>query len=337
MMPDYSFLKIMRDVMTANQPELFRLLSPRRYVPPTGYTNPVLTTSILVAHSTFLTMPRGEITKSMVDCSLIAWKLVEEGMPTYFVGRDFVEALTCTEPPADMLLNEIEWPFEAIQFFLPESWAMEYFGRAVPFVSVARQPTGNIEPPRCVAQLLPHCRSCGIELPPDSYDGDKTAFLAEAPVLFGDKPVDYAASWSMNQTVKSLLHESVFKDYTDLDGNPIIKDGSPEEDLSLIHKIDALAVWLLLSMQCSPEHIEAPQLVRPAKVKRGMLVKDELWAPRWLGRRYTWEREPLGGTHASPRLHRKRGHMKHVVHGPQRTLRTLKWIKPYWVGAKIAA
>ncbi len=29
----------------------------------------------------------------------------------------------------------------------------------------------------------------------------------------------------------------------------------------------------------------------------------------------------------------RRGHWKHVAHGPGRSLRRLEWIEPYWTGA----
>jgi len=72
---------------------------------------------------------------------------------------------------------------------------------------------------------------------------------------------------------------------------------------------------------------------RKEKVRHGHLVKEALWKPAWFGEHYAIRREAsLGGTHASPRLHFRRGHFTNQPYGPKSTLRKKLWIDPILVG-----
>src|SRR5258708_24272934 len=82
-----------------------------------------------------------------------------------------------------------------------------------------------------------------------------------------------------------------------------------------------LALNLLLISVARPELLTGGEIVKRVKIKRGE-GKREMWAPRWIGRDWKAEREIRSGTgsHASPRLHWRRGHYRRSVVGPRLTL-----------------
>lgn len=67
--------------------------------------------------------------------------------------------------------------------------------------------------------------------------------------------------------------------------------------------------------------IEPAQCIRPARHRRGS-VRSELWSPNIIGRRYRPRSESVtpAGTHASPRLHWRRGHATFQVIGKKEDL-----------------
>jgi hypothetical protein len=86
---------------------------------------------------------------------------------------------------------------------------------------------------------------------------------------------------------------------------------------------------------------EVPELLEPARMLerrpgKGGAAPVEWWAPFWLGRTYVTvrpQREPGDGTHASPRLHWRRGHWTRQVFGVGRAERKRIWIRPLLVNA----
>ena len=141
----------------------------------------------------------------------------------------------------------------------------------------------------------------------------------------------------MDKNIGEVLKTTTFVDATDNNALEFIDpDIAPTsaEDIVICNKIFSIAVWMLLAMEAEPEHISPCELIRPEKIKRGRVVKEELWSPNFVGRSYVWDREPQGGTHASPRMHRRRGHWTHQPFGPGRTQRKLIRIAPCWVNMK---
>ncbi len=62
---------------------------------------------------------------------------------------------------------------------------------------------------------------------------------------------------------------------------------------------------------------------------------NSLYSPLWIGKNYQSKIKHISkGSHASPRLHVRRGHWRSVPYGEKRSLRKQVWIQPTVVGAK---
>jgi len=119
--------------------------------------------------------------------------------------------------------------------------------------------------------------------------------------------------------------------YTDYTG---VKDEAGiATDQEVTNRLSALMLKLLVILNTRPQLVEAGESVRPQKIKHGRVKHSELWSPNLIGRCYRTIREgPGGGTHASPRVHWRRGHVRSQPHGPRRALRKPVWIEPVLIG-----
>jgi hypothetical protein len=122
--------------------------------------------------------------------------------------------------------------------------------------------------------------------------------------------------------------------YTDYSG---IKDQAGiATDKELTDRVSALMLKLLVILNTRSQLVEAGRCVRPQKIKHGRVQYCELWSPNVIGRCYRTLREDQGGTHASPRLHWRRGHVRSQPHGPRWSLRKPVWIEPLLIGLQDA-
>lgn len=319
-------------------PEIWKLVHPRKIATPQGYTKPTINSALLSIHLDFMENPTPN--KVEIDCILSAWQICKSLVPTIFVGKEFSEALVNTEPPENLVIRDLKWPYEGMVFALHDDFMWKYFRRAVPFLRVVTHPTGKQIAPTNVRRVYPHAHQFGIS----EQSFDKNAFIVTATVMFGDKPVDYSASFPDNESLGNMMNDQEYQEFT-ADPDTMKTLGLIEanigrdEDLLLLKKIIALAAHLLLAMNAVPEQVEPPTIVWPLKDKIRCKTpeRDWVWNPHFLGRQYRWQRERVdgGGTHASPRLHPRMGHWRHQPFGPGRTQKKVIWIKPMLIGAKI--
>jgi hypothetical protein len=322
-----------------SRPKFWKLICPRRYAPPAGYANPKIHSISMAAH--LISNQRdADLNKVLVDCLLTDWKLIELGAPTFFVGADFISDLMITDPPEDMQLKDILWPHDAMVFMLPESFQKAFFGYRVPFITVCRTPTGKVEPPKVLDGVCDQYNGLGL-----GYAGSH-GVIATATVFFGmDYGIDYSASYSGEDLIAKIYQEHTFHD----DTQQWIRDGmkkegvalTAEQDVQMVQKIIGCAIQLVLAMAEIPEYLApGPTVARPErKDHKGRIVKEELWQARMFGGNYVMDRIPKSGawvgSHASPRIHRRRGHWRRQIGWrelPEGVKAKTTWIKPMWVG-----
>jgi hypothetical protein len=330
-------------------PGLIDLCRPRRYLPPPGYPHPRYHGALMGGRLESIIMVQPRLNKTQCDFLMTDWLLIENNVPFYAVGQDFISDLMLTDPPEGLRLSDLQWPHEALAVLLPFEFQMAYFGRIVPYVQMARYRGALRHPPACLRRLLPYGDfELGFNEKPDpnSIKGVTigaeaspvtNTFLAGGSVFFegikalpGSNVVDYGGSSSMDATIQEFFRDAQFFDSTTWTDPEI----TPEEDIVLTNKIMAVAIQLLFAVSQLPETVEPALCLRPHREKKGgKVVKEALWQPPWLGRRYRSERQAaLGGHHASPHLHPRRGHWRLQPHGPKLSLRTWKFIRPCMVG-----
>jgi hypothetical protein len=94
--------------------------------------------------------------------------------------------------------------------------------------------------------------------------------------------------------------------------------------------LTTLVLKLLLFMLARPNDVQHGSIARVVKQRRtGSPI--EFWHPNVMGRNYVTAREMSAGTHASPRLHWRRGHFRNQRHGPGFSLVKTIWIEPVLV------
>jgi len=330
------FLKL----LPQRQPFTHKALYPRRILPPNGYLNPkyftvTLWSELCAGFKTEMQM------LPHVTGVLNVLRQVQYGVPTYFVRSELAQAVAQTEPPDDFKFSEINWPLPAMLFVLPTDFVLKHFGFFCPFLSVTYTPRGVY--PDCLPKL-PQC-----ELPLQAVNGldnliDRINIIY--PVYSKDRlPVDYTGSFPLTMNVNemgqcafedaSYLEEKILNE--DLHNNlPADLPTEAQEKLFSV-KVQSFAVRLMLALTARPTLIKAGGVAREEKIKHGVKWLDALWHPNLIGWEYRAQRsEPSpdgGGTHASPRLHWRRGFLRSQAYGPKNTLRRPTWIEPVLVNA----
>ena len=300
-------------------PLALRLCRPRRILPPQGYFNPKWYGVSLCCCLRFWQEPELNMLPHTTG-SLLALRLTKLGVPTYFLKKDYAEAVAQTNPPEDFRLSEIQWPLDGFLFVLPDAFVMQYFGWYTPFIAVVRCPKG-IYPDD--ARPLPTQEIAYIS----RIGNENDRILVHFPLYLDQPPVDYTGAYPLTSPI-SVIQSAPWADATYYEEtiSPFkipdfskIKKPTSEQEQELQQKINSFAVKLLLALTAEPGYLESGGIQRPRKVnRRGEVEKEELWTPNLLGWKYKVTRpsaETLGGTHASPRLHWRRGHMTYQVKG----------------------
>ena len=350
-------------LLPERQPLNYKATYPKRITPPGGYMNPkyfavTLWSELRVWEETDMRMIP-HITGYM-NCLL----QMEYRVPTYFVRSEFAQAVAQTEPPADFKFSEIKWPMPAMLFVLPTDFVMHYFGYMCPFISVTRSDKGNYPD---MLKHLPPCETPLHTLEPLRSDVDR--FNVVYPVYSSKEvPVDYTGSYPLTMNVNDV-DAAPFQDATYMEEKKLteqfgfFKGGTaqllntpdlPAGDLEKLFnsRVQSFAVKLMLLLTARPNFIVHGSQSRPAKIKHGR-ERDAIWNPNLIGWDYRAQRpvpevptnetgkEAIMGcqphSHASPRMHWRRGHMRNQPFGPKpwtdTTTKRLTWIEPVLINA----
>ena len=217
--------------------------------------------------------------------------------------------------PHDFTLDDLHWPLPGIVVGWPADFMREAVGRDICYVYAA-----NMDAVDHSVAAMPGCPT--ITVPKAkvgwhyyAHDGEHLESFVTA--FHRDNPVDEA-----------ILRYG----YTDYTG--MRDQAGVEADKALTDRVSALMLKLLVVLNTRPNLVERGQCVRPRRIKRGRVKCRELWSPNLIGWRYRVASAAPAGTHASPRMHWRRGHIRNQPFGTGRTQRRLLWIEPMLVGVK---
>lgn len=303
--------------------DIFKQLAPRRYSTPPGYISP---TKVLMDLATVISVvdlddrPSKEENNNAKDAR---WRmfvgaslLAAYKTPVYFLSKELLESLQATSLPDDMASCDINWALPAMIVMLPVG-GLKIGDSYYQYLIVARTESATTKP----IKLL---------------NGRSVRISSDQSIAFSLILSQDSATYSI-----SLVNCDSGSKMSDLDAHQPTAfrtdDKSIDQaDVKNLHNVTmALALKILLLMQARPELVDSiSTLERPAKIKRGVEVKSELWSPRWIGKTYTRQHETNQehlGTHASPQEHIRKGHWRNQVCGQGRLARKLIWIDPCWV------
>jgi len=290
------------------------LLEPRKLVPPGGYHTPKCVAAglncILKINELKTDIER---LPTEVTAQAIVYRIINHRVPVYYVAEDFIRAVAATELPHDFTLADLHWPMPAMVIGFPLRFMREYLGRETCYVYSSEFDEGKH---RC--RFLP--ASPAIAMPKA-----KVAFYWYA--CLEGRLESFVSSFWKEDRVDEIIQKYSYTDFTGAEAPKV------QEDKERCDLISALMFKLLVVLNTRPSLVEPATCIRRACSRKGKL-RSELWSANIIGAQYRVLREntPPTGTHASPRLHWRRGHLRNQAHGPGRTLRKLAWIEPTLVG-----
>jgi len=324
----FSDFEMMFDHIKQAEPAFLHTAMPKRYNAPGNYPNfgKVFVPS---AYQNAFLNTAGYGTNETVNSGYTVFaKLAQYQVPVYYVAVGLCDALSATAPPNELMLDDIKWPMPAMVFMLPTAFSHKFFGRQVNFISAARFTAGE-DIPSPGEILTGKMQTVGVDSP-----CDQIIIYYEAV----EPKNGLVSNYNSNSPVTRRVGDVFFDD--------IKYNGeiwSPEqmfdvqEDGAFANRVFMFVVKMLLVMTARQSYVETGVEQRPAKMKHGRL-RDALWSPNYIGRAYKAKSEDggAGGTHASPRLHWRRGHIRNQPHGTGRLLTKVIWLEPTIIGAKEA-
>lgn len=306
-----------------------QLMNMRRFLPPQGYLSP---NTVMVSYSLHVAVKMGVMEEfqevpSSADGNIISmacWQALH-GWPMFAVTPDLAEAMTLTDPPEDIKWGELQWPMPAMNFLLPDTPVLRehlMMGEVPSVISMGRLLCPPSNKTTSIAQLLG-----AVKMPDNSYTRDMLL------IFYFDEKVG-----------KSVMHDINAKHEWDLAKSwdpAMVRPGTCQgdipfepEDFTRMERTIKMGVNLLSFMTSTyrPETIEEMKVagcIRPAKAKHKKPT-ESLYGVRWLGQGFKLKRQPvpLGGHHASPHWHWRKGFWRNQRHGPRLSLKKLIWLEP---------
>jgi hypothetical protein len=278
---------------------LMRCLAPRRYQPPRNYATLVdwaMAYALAYEELDKKSDPESDMLVQIQAAIMLAGRLAVARVPTWYVGRDLLEKILISDPPADSVVGDLPWPMPAMVYMLPR----ERFEFATP--EGARQRVIAVAGSREVTTR------------------DGSPYVLISMLLQRDNGV----LWPYTQLL--MLNGRLSDCMASIDRHP-----DKTKDVYGIGVNIFLRVWLLLLAR--PGVATQEKIVRSeSRDRRGRLTKEALWSPNILGA-VEIVSVPIGGTHASPRMHWRRGHYRRQRIGSlEKREYKIVWIEPVLVG-----
>jgi len=250
-------------------------------------------------------------------CSIITSQLVKYSVPTYFIDRDFLQAVYESDPP-DCRMSDINWPMPAMLFVMPLDFMQELTGGYdFPFIAVCQATEGVYQ--------IKHEKLKSIHCPTQVLN-DVDRFIFHFPGYFDQGiPVDYVASYENKRHIHEFAQFDDFIDWVaDSKYKDYLPDGQPtrEQEITINKKINSLTAKLLLAMTACPGAITNGVRLWPKNPPKPgqVLKKPEMHAPNFVGRKFRsyvkseMVSEPTG-LKVAP--HWRRGHFQWTTIGPK--------------------
>lgn len=298
----------------AKYPREWKLVYPRVYEAVGAYHSPKeLATDLLGA--LLLSPQRVDGNLKMLGLpdqhALVAASLlVSLQVPTFFVGRNLLEAVAQTQPPEPVAWKDMHLPFEAAAFVFPRGALKHTSEGECGFLWYSRLRGGTIYRHPLIPQ-----RTFEIE-------EDKIFFRAGLDGSLGS--LMQGLTESVAPTIQAVDLSGPGTRYRGLTTELLNQD-----DKAILQSAISLSLGVLLVM------LERPQIVTHGGFT-GKRTKGgaEFWTPNVIGRTYRPAGHPGEDGGVSPRMHWRRGHWRAQAWGERHALRKVIWIEPTLVAAE---
>lgn len=252
-----------------------------------------------------------------------ALALALAGWPLYWIGHDILMAAMASDLPDDLNAEDMRWPRDAMTFMLPTGALREGDGH-VEIITIARHTDALESVDASLAErdgVAPFAESYRGLMMIDTYHSKETVgqstYTLRGPL---SGMLSRTSSAAVDQDRQAWGMMGIDLSEVKASTNDVMKT----------------AINLLLIMQARRELLTGGDALHGVKVKRGSVKSHAtLWSPLWIGKDYRISREAPGvGTHATPRLHWRKGHWRNQPYGERSLLRRLRWIEPTLAGGK---
>jgi hypothetical protein len=334
--PGMPVAKVLEDMIEKSYSQLARMFYPRQYENVGQYHSPKQC-------AYYLTTVVAETLRLGFDKAPTAYRLMMPGlkgmmdkrMPMFFISPELLKAVQLTDFSGDIDWTTMKLPYEHGIFILPKGGYRHESDGEVSMIMWSRTEGGS--------EYLPPV----MGIPKITVQNTAMATIAlcpEAGIWY-----DACLSAEMRKTLqlRNLFYRGPGESAPSITKNVIgLDEDLTEKDSAFLDGIGVICFGTLMAM------IARPELLEPAKMLRRIAAKGsaprEFWSPNIVGMRYRMRHEVPqirgdqfvftkheGGTHASPRMHWRRGHMRQQPYGVQRRERKTIWIEPCLIGADL--
>lgn len=342
-----TLLERMEENIRAARPDWWSKLYPRHYTSFGNYHSPRNVATSLAASMLEL-IYSGSILKAPTASRLIypgLHGLIQRRMPMFFLAPDFLQAILRTDFDHDIDWTTLKLPYESGILVLPRGAMVHPTDGEVQYIYYTRDKAGINPGP--------------LGLPPVEFADDGFSFVAMCAVegdviwfdahftkshratvrfhnLFYRAPgepmptfqlVEKNLTWASRQSEVVPDAVVVEKNLTGWESDLATSEAD------FLERLGVILFGTLLAMNARPNLITREKFTHAVKDKRG--VRREWWSPNIIGEHYRSPKQSPGtGTHASPRLHWRRGHFRNQPFGPGRSERKQIWLEPVMVGVE---
>lgn len=295
------------DGLKQNYSALWNLYSPRRYRNVERYQDHRMVNTILCTVSAYISsgMTQTEVGNEPSQFGVISSIGAKYSFPLFFVAPEMFLAASQTTPPDEIDWETMHLPFDFMTFVLPKRIA-RIGDHEVTAIQLTRAFKGIHTIPGTGKVMILTNNILYI----DVFDTTGMRFMRH--FIRPYKPGD-ADAWDMpeNNSLYTAEMDGIESEMTDV--------------------LVRTAFNLIYALAARPE-----LLTKGTRSGTHKKSKQEIWSPNIIGEHYKISRPgaDLGGTHASPRMHWRRGHFRNQVFGEGRAKTKIIWLEPCLVGAK---
>lgn len=305
-------LRQMADSQEKNEPSIWSIVYPRIYQDIGEFGSPRIAAACCgdaLAKLNYMTVQQAP---SMRAHLLAALKMKRFIFPNYFLAKELWQASQQTQLPPDTDWLTIKFPMESAIMVLPKNVLIHPSGVPIDFLGYARVQKDEV------------------------FDYDSHRFQSEFTSLImftgidtpnGAEILSHHQHHHLSPLVKESVPAATVQPY-DLLANPM----SSGENEWLNAQFYGLCSLLGL-MSARPSLVEHGRKIGIHK-KSGR----QFWTPNIVGKGYRLKRhEPQDGTHASPRTHWRRGHLREQHFGAGLAESKIIWIEPMLISGDAEA
>jgi len=250
--------------------------------------------------------------------AITAARLIENGMPTYFVSQDFLQAMMMSDLQG-IEWEDIRWPIPSALFILPHGVFQTPDDGDLGFLAIARNDADV----------------------PFAMKGRSYAAKNSSIVVCGAATQGVMPLFGTNVAETDFAHFENYPDILEYDeeltetpfGWMLQQVPHSVADKQFEFRMVRIALSLMMAMDIRPDLRKEGEILPSPSSNQRKSKSERVWSPNWLGRDFKLQRSnlPDGGGKSSPRLHWRRGHVRRVVCSPGQTPKTI-WVEPTLVG-----